>query len=120
MRITVLVNLRSVSVTNGKEHDIERRTRPRARIASRHMPASPSFDPKPASRTWLKLTSSSQHALAVDEGSGCKWCNGGCKLLCGHGQLGQLVGMVEMARAVAVVLERAPLGQVGSDRAALS
>ena len=28
MRITLLVNLRSVSPTNGKEHDIERRTRP--------------------------------------------------------------------------------------------
>jgi len=84
------------------------------------MPASPSFDPKPASRTRLKLTSSSQHVLEQDLAANGKWCNGGCKLLCGHGQLGQLVGMVEMARAVAVVLERAPLGQVGSDRAALS
>ena len=60
---------------------------------------------------------SSQHALA---GSGCKWRKWWLQVLCGHGQLGQLVGMVEMARAVAVVLERAPLGQVGSDRAALS
>ena len=32
----------------------------------------------------------------------------------------QLVGIVAMGRVVAVVLERAPLGRVGSDRAALS
>ena len=46
--------------------------------------------------------------------------NGGCMLLCGTLQRGQLVGMVALACLVAVVLERAPLGRVGSDRAALS
>ena len=46
--------------------------------------------------------------------------NGGCMLLCGTLQRGQLVGMVALAHVVAVVLERAPLGRVESDRAALS
>ena len=46
--------------------------------------------------------------------------NGGSKLICGTLQRGQLVGMVTLACLVAVVLERAPLGRVGSDRAALS
>ena len=46
--------------------------------------------------------------------------NGGCKLICGTLKRGQLVGMVALACLVAVVLERAPLGRVGSDRAALS
>ena len=46
--------------------------------------------------------------------------NGGCNLLYGCQQSGQLGGMMAMGRVVAVVLERAPLGRVGSDRAALS
>ena len=46
--------------------------------------------------------------------------NGGCKLLYGCQQSGQLGGMLAMACLVAIVLERAPLGRVGSDRAALS
>ena len=46
--------------------------------------------------------------------------NGGCKLLCGGQQFGQLGDMMAMGRVVAAVLERAPLGRVESDRAALS
>ena len=46
--------------------------------------------------------------------------NGGCNLLYGCQQSGQLGGMVAIVRLVAVVLERAPLGRSGSDRAALS
>ena len=46
--------------------------------------------------------------------------NGGCKLLYGCQQSGQIGGMLAMACLVAIVLERAPLGRVGSDRAALS
>ena len=46
--------------------------------------------------------------------------NDGFKFICGTLQRGQLVGMVAVAHLVAIVLERAPLGRVGSDRAALS
>ena len=46
--------------------------------------------------------------------------NGGRMLLCGQQQLGQLVGMMERACVVAIVLERSPLGRVESDRAAIS
>ena len=46
--------------------------------------------------------------------------NSGCILLSGCQQLGQLGGMMAVARMVAVVLEKAPLGRSGSDRAALS
>ena len=45
---------------------------------------------------------------------------GGCKLLCGGQQFGQLGDMMAMVRVVAAVLERAPRGRVESDRAALS
>ena len=46
--------------------------------------------------------------------------NGGCNLISGDQQSGQLGGMLAIGRLVAVVLERAPLGRSGSDRAALS
>ena len=46
--------------------------------------------------------------------------NGGCMSLYGCQQRGQLVSMMELACVVALVLERAPLGRVESDRAALS
>ena len=46
--------------------------------------------------------------------------NSGCNLLSGRQQRGQLGGMMAMGRVVAVVLEKAPLGRSGSDRAALS
>ena len=45
---------------------------------------------------------------------------GGYNLLYGCQQSGQLGGMMAMVRLAAVVLERAPLGRVESDRAALS
>ena len=53
-------------------------------------------------------------ALAADG------ANGGCKLICGCQQRDQLVSMMDLACVVALVLERAPLGRVESDRAALS
>ena len=43
--------------------------------------------------------------------------NGGCKLLYGCQQSGQIGGMLAMACLVAIVLERAPLGRVGSEQA---
>ena len=46
--------------------------------------------------------------------------NGGCNFTYGCQQRGQLGGMMAMDRVVAVVLEKAPLGRSGSDRAALS
>ena len=53
-------------------------------------------------------------ALAADG------ANGGRMLQCGGQQLGQLVGMMELAFVVAVMLERLPLGRADSDRAAIS
>ena len=46
--------------------------------------------------------------------------NGGSMSICGGQQHGQLVGMMELAYVVAVMLERSPLGRVESDRAAIS
>ncbi len=46
--------------------------------------------------------------------------NGGRMSLCDQQQLGQLVGMMELACVIALVLERSPLGRVESDRAAIS
>ena len=63
----------SATPTSGKHHDFERGTRPRARRASRHMPGRPSFDPKPASRPRLKLTSASPRVLAGFGCDGCRW-----------------------------------------------
>ena len=53
-------------------------------------------------------------ALAADG------ANGGSMLQCGCQQHGQLVGMMELAFVVAVMLERLPLGRADSDRAAIS
>ena len=49
-----------------------------------------------------------------------EYANGGRMLQCGGQQLGQLVGMMELAFVVAVMLERLPLGRADSDRAAIS
>ena len=46
--------------------------------------------------------------------------NGGSMLQYGGQQHGQLVGMMELAYVVAVMLERSPLGRADSDRAAIS
>ena len=46
--------------------------------------------------------------------------NGGSMSQCGGQQHGQLVGMMELAFVVAVMLERLPLGRADSDRAAIS
>ena len=46
--------------------------------------------------------------------------NGGFMSLCGGQQHGQLVGMMELACVVAVMLGRSPLGRVENDRAAIS
>ena len=74
IRLAPHTNLRSTTPTDGEHDDIERGTRPRARRASRHMPGRPSFDPKPASRPRLKLTSASPRVLAGFGSDGCRWC----------------------------------------------
>ena len=62
----------------------------------------------------LRVLSQALAAMAADR------ANSGCNLLSGCQQRGQLGGMMAMDRVVAVVLEKAPLGRSGSDRAALS
>ena len=46
--------------------------------------------------------------------------NGGSMSICGGQQHGQLVGMMELACGVPILLERLPLGRADSDRAAIS